>query len=117
MERGGGVEQEGGFDMIVDAQAERADHHEGEQEQEDPHAADTGGRNDPPVRFRQFISFGAEGEDAHPAQPFVKSRIFPVRTCRRWKISRTSAGVATMKTITAWITVVRSIGIPVVACI
>ena len=106
-----------GLDMVMDAEAEGTDHQQGEQEQEDPHAAYPGGRDDPAVRFGHFGGVGAQGDHAHPAHPLVKSRILLVRPCRRWKISRTSAGVATMKTMTAWMTVVRSMGIPVVACI
>jgi hypothetical protein len=52
VESGGSVEQERGFDMVVDVQAKGADHHQGEQEQENPHAAHAGGRNDPAIRFR-----------------------------------------------------------------
>jgi hypothetical protein len=46
------IEKERGLDMIGDAQAEGADHHQGEQEKEDPHAAHPGGRNDPAIGFR-----------------------------------------------------------------
>ena len=52
---------------------------------------------------------------AHAPHPWV-SRPWPTFRPRIRYTSFTSAGVATMKTMIAWITSVRSSGIPVVAC-
>ncbi len=111
-----GAQQEGGLQVGRDREPEGADHDQGQQQKEDPHPPHAGDRDNPSIGRRQLRGRGGQGNGCHPPQPFVKSNILPAPASRKWKISRTRAGVATRKTITAWITDVRSIGMEVVAC-